>query len=281
MKLALLVIGNLGKTGEISLNSVMKLAPERVCVLTNNSGKNWLNTLDWLVNESICFHTFKQSRSSSSTNVLSFTDYSNYRTTNFDLLTSLKWHLILDVMKKHKETKRVLYTDLDIYWHTKLSEEIFLDQSCDVWVQYTPEQIRTQWFCTGIMSWPNSSNSMLALEKLIDFQNLSFESEIPANDEIIFNNCYENLEIKIKKLPVKKYLVGKEFNKVFIAPHFFFPNLTCFHANYFVGNSLKAEILKVISVRLSSKYKWITFVPFVIGLNLQDFFLRIRKRSVK
>ena len=55
MKVAILVIGNLGKTGEISLNSLMKLAPERVCVLANDSGKNWLNTLGWLHDGSICF----------------------------------------------------------------------------------------------------------------------------------------------------------------------------------------------------------------------------------
>lgn len=281
MRLALLVIGNLGETGEISLKSLMKQAPERVCVLANDSGENWLTTLDWLVNGSICFHTVKQNRSKSNTEVSSLTNYSEYRTTNFDLLTSLKWHLILDVMDKHKNINRVVYTDLDIYWRTKPSDEVFLDQSCNVWVQYTPSKIRTQWFCTGIMSWPNSKDSVSALKKLINDQNLSFESGDPANDEVIFNKCYENLAIEVKKMPINKYLVGKEFNRVFIAPRFFFPHLICFHANYFVGNDLKAKILKVIEIRLSSKYKWIIFVPFVIGLNLKDLLLRATQRFAK
>jgi len=45
MQIALLVIGSLGKSGEISLKSIINMNPKRICVLANESGKNWLDSL--------------------------------------------------------------------------------------------------------------------------------------------------------------------------------------------------------------------------------------------
>jgi hypothetical protein len=278
MIIAILVIGNLGETGKISIKSLMKLEPERVCVVSNNSGKNWLNSLNLLNNELLCFHRIKESCVDINNVILSLEHYSSYRTLNFDLLTSLKWHLILEVITEHADTHRVLYSDLDIYWRARPSEEIIYDLSDNIWVQYTPSNLRKNWFCTGIMSWSNSANTKVALNKLIYNQNYSFNSGNPANDEVTFNQSYDTLPIEIKKMPTKEYLIGKEFNKIFIAHFIYFPNLVCFHANYIIGNDLKAKILRIVKIRLSSKITWIRYVPFVIAFNFKDLFSRIVRR---
>lgn len=278
MIIAILVIGNLGETGEISIKSLMKLEPERVCVVSNNSGKDWLNSLNLLNNELLCFHRIKENCVDINNVILSLEHYSSYRTLNFDLLTSLKWHLILEVITGHTDTHRVLYSDLDIYWRKRPSEEIIYDLSENIWVQYTPSNLRKNWFCTGIMSWSNSANTKVALNKLVYNQNYSFNSGNPANDEVTFNQSYDTLPIEIKKMPTKEYLIGKEFNKIFIAHFIYFPNLVCFHANYIIGNDLKAKILRIVKIRLSSKITWIRYVPFVIAFNFKDLFSRIVRR---
>ena len=278
MKAAILVIGNLGQSGEISLRSLIELEPKRVCVVANNSGRDWLNNLDWLYQSVMCFHEIEQNSINRIDRIFSLNDYSEYRTLNFDLLTILKWHLLLDIFAKHRDTHRVLYSDLDVYWNSKPSKNLVLDQSDNVWIQYTPNSLRWNWYCTGIMSWSNTTNNKLALKKLIQAQDYSFKSETPRNDEVTFNHYKDKLPINIKKLSTKKYLVGREFNKVFFAYSLYFPNLICFHANYFTGEHLKAKILKILKIRLSTKVIWIKYIPLVIIFNLSDMYRRLRRK---
>ena len=173
---------------------------------------------------------------------------------------------------------RVTYTDLDIYWHATPCEEIVSDLSDNVWIQYTPRKIRSEWFCTGVMSWSNCTNNKDALQKLINVQNESRKSGISSNDEIIFNKYYDTLGIVINKLSTKKYLIGKEFNKIILAYPIFFPSLKCYHSNYIVGNYQKAKILEVIESRLSSKFYWLRFFPGIISYNLQNLITRVKNR---
>jgi hypothetical protein len=279
MQIALLVIGSLGKSGEISLKSIINMNPKRICVLANESGKNWLDSLKKINKYTFCYHDIDLHQNDIRAEVLVLNNYSNYRTMNFDLLTSLKWDLLLDIFARHQTARRVLFTDLDIFWKLPPDSELIQGESETMWVQYTPENFRQNWFCTGIMSLANTECCKQTLKELINLQIASYTSGHSINDEVAFNYHQTSLKFKVNKLSTRKYLIGKEYNKVFFAPSLFFPELICFHANYFLGNEIKAKILQSVESRLTSKFYWLKYFTIILKVNLKNLISKVIKRA--
>ena len=249
INLCLLVIGDLGETGRISLQSLSNLETTKVCVAANPSGIEWLkkNSPSDLVGK-LCLHdeilaNFEYTQF----NLKSV--YSEYRSMDFRILTLLKWDLLAESMRIHTDVKTVLFSDLDIYWFRDPFETIesLTNSNTNLFVQDDASKKRPTWCCTGVMFWKKNEQSLHSIAALRNLQKERIEAGKPQDDEDTFNQLIhlENSSLDFDRLNQTEFIVGRNFKKMLISSDFRARKI-CFHANYLTGLSRKQKLLTAV-----------------------------------
>jgi hypothetical protein len=247
--ICLLVIGDLGETGKLSLSTIMNVNPKKICVAANPAGTKWIeNNTPQALRDRICMHNsllenfeYKQFDLKS--------EYSEYRSSDFRILTLLKWDLISDSMKHHQGSATILFSDLDVYWFKDPSFTIdeMKSSKSDLYIQNDASDKRPQWCCTGVMFWRNSISSLSSISELRSWQKRKIEEGNLQDDEDTFNQFLveSSNPIAFTRLPESEYIVGRNFAKMFLARNYRNQKV-CFHANYLTGLTRKFRILSSV-----------------------------------
>jgi hypothetical protein len=282
---AILIFGNLGLSARLSYKSILQNHKNGICVASDKAGANWirLNTPIERTRD-ICFHAIPEHfLLELGLDSLEFDTYSNFGKERFIKLTSFKWYLLLDILKKHREVDFVVFSDLDVIWFEFPSQDPFhlkANQSCVSLIQDdTPRGATEYHFCTGIMFWKSSPKSIEILTNL-------FETQISSNligrlvpDEPILNQYWRQLGDKsiFKILDLTKFVIGNRFFHLFFSKRYKSSKQTAFHANYVVGEKRKFRRLRALEIYQQGKWGWI--LPLILEIQAEIFFRVILKIS--
>lgn len=264
---ALIIFGKLGKSAQISLNSILKTGVSRICIAGDETGLEWIHNH---VSESqktiLCSHEIPEhdllnlELDLSSTN-----EYSIFGQERFIKLTTFKWYLLKSVLDAHDYLDYVIFSDLDVLWlknpslnHLKSSG---LNRPTAAIQDDTPVGAMEPHFCTGIMYWLNTNESTAILESLY---NIQFHENLRGNlipDEPTFNNWFRSMAspVKIELLNPGAFVMGHRFFQLIISKNWSFKEVTAFHSNYVVGEKAKYRRLKTIELQMAQDWRWVFF----------------------
>ena len=274
---AILAFGKLGASAKLSLETILKLHNVRICVSGDLQGISWVRkNLGSIQLHKLCIHYIPNEELERLQLLTSdFLTYSNFGQERFIKLTTFKWYLISDIFKRHPQLKQLIFSDLDVYWLRNPIENIFaLDEysSCVAVIQDdTPLNKSKVHFCTGIMFWANTKDSIKILNRLYTAQMTTNVNGKFIPDEPIFNNWYEKLKDTsiIKALKPDQYVIGHRFFHLVLSFGFSLKNVIAFHSNYVVGEKNKKRRLFAIKYRLNRDARWIPF--FLVELYKKTF----------
>jgi len=184
-----LLIGKLGRSAEISLMSML-LNYKNICLGVDEHGKasviEFANSQNIEINECFCFHPIT-SEKLQQVNLKVSNTFSNFGESSFVKLTTFKWYLIQDVMKKHSDKDHIIFSDLDVFWKSQI-KSLPVDKKVLVFAQNdTPRNSIKRHYCTGIMIWKNNQKNRQILNKLYKIQLQNINQNILIPDEPIFN----------------------------------------------------------------------------------------------
>ena len=267
---AILVLGNLGEPATISLSSLENIDSISVCVLSDDAGRAWIrqNSTD-KIKSKLCFHSTKEIENIIS-NLDHDIDYVSFGNPRFFKLMILKWLLILDSFKMHKNIHSCIYTDLDVYWRKSPREVIgkLFEKEISLLIQddSTLDGSR-QFYCPGIMIWKNSTESKNIIKEVFEIQKKEIDSGVPFPDDKALNywiNQNENRK-KIKGLPTDLFIIGHRILWLLIGIRgFSLKKTVAFHGNYSVGIKEKTKLMEAASLSHLS-FKRIYFaVDFIL-----------------
>ncbi len=269
-RFCILVFGNLGEAGSISLRSLVDLPDIKICAMVDHIGRKWIESvLDAKSQQLFCYHllskpaTFIESRD---------IDYSNFGTSRFASLTTFKWKLIKESLVEQKDDDYVVFTDLDIFWRRKPHLELsFLEDKhrCAVF-QDDSNESGTK-FCTGIMVWKNTVLSRKLLDKVNHYNIQLLKTSPRATDENAVNNLYRSsVEFNhFSSLPIKEYVIGHKLMQLILNRYpYRFDSFTAFHANYCVGLDKKTFLLRIASTNELSFFMKLRALLVIIGIKL-------------
>lgn len=260
MNFALLVIGDLGIAGIISLKSILALKPDKIYILTNESGKLWLEKNFDLNNEVFFSIDTELIATDNFRPVLGLRDYSQYRTQDFDILTALKWELLHYIFENFLDVHDVLFSDLDIFWTNYPDKESLDAKTLDLKSQTVPEYKRKNWFCTGVMYWYRQDHTLSILKELSNLQIEKILVGNSMNDEVLFNNFYNSIGIRVKAFLQNEYLNGVDIFKLLVSDRKRFQEIKCYHANYVAGLDNKLFLLKLVQSKFMNDSYTISLV---------------------
>jgi hypothetical protein len=265
---ALLVFGQLGKSGQISYESILSVHSNTICISGDQSGINWIrkNTPKHRLRD-ICEHyiPIEMLEKLGLEEGREFC-YSRFGEERFIKLTTFKWFLLEDIMRLHSERKQVIFSDLDVIWlNGKLRNPIsFKDEdSCLTLLQDdTPKNTFFPHFCTGIMYWSVCDQNKLILRNLFETQFTNNISGFFIPDEPTFNNFWRNLENKsmFRILDPAYFVIGHRFFKLVFSRKLYLSKVEAFHANYVVGEHLKYRRLRIVKLRQNGNPLWILLI---------------------
>jgi hypothetical protein len=265
--ICLLVIGDLGSAGEVSLSTIPRVNPSRICISSNPSGKNWLmNHASDDLAKLFCFHDtiigeFKFPH------LQKKTAYSEYRTGDFRMLTLMKWDLLINSLQTHPETKVVAFSDLDVYWMNDPEIHVSRLENTKtlMYVQDDASELRPTWCCTGVMFWKNTKESLIKLNELREAHLEKISSGNLQDDEDTFNQVTSKNPgfMDFERLPKDEFLVGRHFKKLVFSSSRTEP-IYCFHANYLTGLNRKFDSLNAVNRLLEfGKFPWKELIKFM------------------
>lgn len=278
----LLVIGELGEAGRVSLQSIQNLNPNRICIAANSAGSVWIReSIPLTLAERMCFHSdvtdnfeFKEFQLKS--------EYSEYRSQDFRILTLLKWDLLIESMKAHPEARTVLFSDLDVYWVRDPQEVAsqLIESKSLLYVQDDSSKARPSWCCTGVMFWRNATESIVQIEKARGQHKHEIEIGKFQDDEDTFNQIisapYSTL--RFERLSQEEFLVGRNFGKVILASGIK-SKIFCFHANYLTGLDRKFKSLDaMVKFFENGKFPWRELLLFFVEPKLRRVRMSIKRR---
>lgn len=249
LSVCILVIGDLGKTGSLSLNTLVNIDLNRLCVLANESGKRWLHeNIPSELKSKLCFHD-EPLEEFEFKHVVLKENYSEYRSMDFRILTLLKWDLLRSSMRIHPGTEMLFFTDLDVYWFRdpKPLMKSISETEHNLYIQDDSSKSRPLWCCTGVMFWKNNSYSQVKLEELHSLHRHQIEAGHLQDDEDTFNQFITSStkEISFSRLSQNEFVVGRNFGKI-ILNRSLRERTICFHANYLTGLDRKEKSLSAV-----------------------------------
>jgi hypothetical protein len=280
--LCLLVIGDLGEAGKLSLSTLIAISPTRVCVAANTKGKEWLlGATPDSTRGVFCFHdSITQNFEYSFLEAKE--DYSEYRTQDFRILTLLKWDLLDASLRSHPDSDTILFSDLDIYWMQDPDEYVSRLKSSNstMFVQNDASDTRPLWCCTGVMFWKNNQTSINLLAQLRERHKSQIASGFLQDDEDTFNQLIsdDSCSLDYERLPSSQFLVGRNFT------HLFFKGSKketqyCFHANYLTGLNRKFDSLNSIDrFKRTGTFPWKELMKFLMLPTLRRVLNGMRRR---
>ena len=263
----LLVIGDLGDAGALSLRSLEVVNSVRICVAANSVGKDWLlSTASNSIKDLLCFHPgVTENFEYKSLEIKR--EYSEYRSKDFRLLTLLKWDLLIDILYSHPDTEVVLFSDLDIYWMSDPHKHVSRLQASKslMFVQNDSSDLRPLWCCTGVMFWKNTQDSIKFLRMLRERHQTRIASGNLQDDEDTFNQFVSESPclLDFERLPADEFLVGRHFRKL-LSTKDARDTPCCFHANYLTGLDRKFNSLNAVDQYIrNQKFPWVEMVKFM------------------
>jgi hypothetical protein len=281
---ALLVIGDLGEMGSLSLKSITDLGYRNIHVMADQPGK------EWMVNQA------EQMRLSPklydlpidiACRLSSFhTDYySDFGNSKFFQLMYLKWILIVEVLKATPKGCFVVFSDLDVLWNNSIEDSLefyFSNSRVNVAGQldWNTESVEIKkYLCPGIMIWKNSDSSISMVEDIRGFHETKLLDDKNFPDDKAINSWMQidkNHE-KITFLSPNDFIIGHRLIALLAeTSNFRLKNFKAFHANYCVGEVRKRFRIKM----LNSVLKFPNLRFFVAGLILADIaIVKLRQTS--
>jgi len=262
---AFLIFGRLGESSAISLKSIVNLNPNKICILSDTEGENWIRKYEEEYNlPTICVHKPREADLLSlGLNSNEANKYSEFGKERFIKLTTFKWYLLSDIIMEHNELDGTLFSDLDVLWR-KFPEVLYgyADDKKDlVYIQDdSPLKSEKKHFCTGVMYWKNSKMSKKILDELFIAQKLYIQSGNLIPDEPTFNRWYRDQQISegVKAVSEKEVVIGHRFLSLCVnRSPFNYKSFSCFHANYVVGEARKFLLLNTLSKRINGEMTWI------------------------
>jgi hypothetical protein len=263
--IALLIIGDLGESAAISLESLVRLGASRLCVLSDGAGELWIKKyLKVYKLPQLCLHHPKESDLTALD--LKFAEsnkYSNFGSESFIKLTVFKWFLIRESMRTHSDTDATLFSDLDVFW-TRLPSQVYFENRSSSYLALiqddSPRHTAKEHFCTGVMYWKNSKESEKILLELFENQKKDIKLGKLVPDEPTFNRWFKksNRPRGIEPLFKNEVVIGHRFVDLCMRRNSFdFKDFSAFHANYVVGENRKALLLRSLLYRINGNYKWL------------------------
>lgn len=167
-----------------------------------------------------------------------------FGTEKFNVISNLKWEIILNEIKASHST--VLFFDTDVAFRRPASDLLIaLARQNPIGLQDEAEMKIPPTVCTGFMFWTPRAKGLLRL--LVNF---SRANPGVANDQTIFNDLIKNhpsLAKKIYVFPTSLFpngLHARLFSTQILPKRVAELLPYIFHANWVVGSSAKIELLK-------------------------------------
>lgn len=257
---AVLAFGCLGESAKISFKSIDSLNPRRIYVMADKSGRSWMEkeVMPYIRSNITLFEPREVDlKELSLIQDEHLIDYSEFGKQRFIRLTAFKWDLIRRSLLDSDSD--IFFSDLDVIWLASPEKELAVEDDAIVWAQDdTPSRLKRKYFCTGIMLWKNSYDSINVLDELFENQceNILLGRDIP--DEPTFNllvRASQEMSKKTRALSAKTFVVGHRFFFSFF--NFRINHIIAFHANYVKGEQEKYRRLEAVRRRNVNDYSWI------------------------
>lgn len=249
----ILVIGNPGKGGFVSLQSILNLQPTRICVLSDNQGRKWIES-NFFALELFCFHN----------RLLEFTPefgngaFAQFGTNEFGMITCLKYRIILDFFHTHKEEELVIFSDLDVFWAKPLPKT-YLNSNFSLMCQADWDSNGKNRFCTGIMLVKRSG--MILVNEILQFQLGHFSIGQFINDEkalnrFVFSNA-KNEDIGL--FDKNRIVIGHRWRNAISRSG----EIEAFHANYMFGKEKELALNMFYGLKNQMPWKYLAFLLWI------------------
>jgi hypothetical protein len=267
-----LIIGNLGKSGEFSLRSMLELNPIRVCYLSDEEGQKWVNGVvkRYKLNEKLlCKHIIKQNIYNELKINNQINKHRQFGQESFIRLTPLKWLLILQTLNKHKGEKFVVFSDLDVIWFKPPNLNTIKRNTIYIQNDFRAKS-NTPYYCTGIMIWPQTTQVRYEVKNLYAFQKSLISSGKLIPDEPAFNLYINQINFKSKVVALNKheYVIGHKTKKILKENSESLRKIHAYHANYFTGDRQKTIAMKSLLSKKRKNTYWVFGLVAIYGIKI-------------
>jgi hypothetical protein len=275
INISLLIIGNLGHAGKISLHSIARLKPRRICYVADNTGDKWIKSnikVQEIKNTELCRHEVP-STIYKSLGIKELINHRLFGSEDFIRITPLKWWIIHSSIAKHSDVELVIFSDLDVIWLKPIHSNFNLKKKVAVQRDYYPHTSK-KYFCTGIMYWPASISNIELSLKLFKYQKQKIMEGNLIPDEPAFNNYITQEKIIDKIIPLSKdlFLIGHRIRKLLTSENFILKQAFAYHANYFVGDFQKTIVLKSVKSKQDTGVFWLLGLAAIYALKITSKF---------
>lgn len=272
-----LIVGDPGYLGRLSLLSMFDCSPSRVCALVDNLGSAWIDKLEQDFSVKVCKHHISENHSWVLENMESELDYENFGSSKFFRLMFLKWIILQECMQENLEGGYLIYSDLDVLWVRTLKYLLseFSNSLADFALQNDSSKFR-QFFCPGIMIWKKSDGAKNTLINIKEYHYNALQVDPYLPDDKAINRWLlegKNLSTMFV-LPRQQFVIGHRIYQLLLeSAGFKLSNIVAFHANYSIGP--KEKILKIQAVTKSLQNNYSRYFYFC-KLVIRDMFHRVR-----
>jgi predicted O-linked N-acetylglucosamine transferase (SPINDLY family) len=180
------------------------------------------------------------------------TNYHDIGTADFGKFTIYKWIIIRNLL--NQGIQNVIYTDVDIAWRINPIELLQkINNNYDLAIQTEGEAYFPPHFCTGFMSFANTSFSHQLLDSLIELQIEVSEIDPTFHDQFVFNTLVDrNVDLVNNIFPLPEILFANGLaaklmttsDPVLEQIQMVQPQPMIFHANCTVGLENKKTMLQ-------------------------------------
>ena len=271
---AALIIGNLGKSGEMSLKSMLELNPNRLCYLSDEVGQKWVNSVVKrykLNDKQLCKHLIKQNVYNELKINNQIDKHREFGQESFIRLTPLKWLLISQALNKHKREKCVVFSDLDVIWFSLPNFNTVKRNTVYIQNDFRPKSNK-RYYCTGIMIWPQTTQMRYEVKKLYAFQKSLISSGNLIPDEPTFNLYINQKSFKSKVVALNKseYVIGHKTRKILKENNKSLHKIQAYHANYFTGDKQKTIAMKSLLSKKRKTAYWVFGLVAIYGIKISN-----------
>lgn len=251
MNFVSLLVGKPSKAALYSLSSINQLKPSRICIMADETGSEWLKE-NFDVSLIFCLHkippTFYSKYFANSGHLL----FESYGTKQFSVVTMLKFVIILDVFKLHKDINDVIFSDLDVFWKTIPRQLYDNNPSQDILTQGEKTSRGTKRSCTGVIYLLRGGLDIIT--RVYRYQDEAISTGDFIHDERAFNRF-------ISSSDDKKRIGLFSDESVVLGPRIWttlrnWDRMDAYHANY-LRLDHKAHALAYCNFREKGKAIWI------------------------
>ena len=276
-----LIIGNLGKSGELSLKSMLELNPNRLCYLSDEVGQKWVNSVvrRYKLNEKLlCKHLIKQNIYNELKINNQINQHREFGQESFIRLTPLKWLLISQTLNKHKSEKFVVFSDLDVIWFSLPNFNTIKRNTIYIQNDFRPKSNK-RYYCTGVMIWPQTTQVRHEAKNLFAFQKslILLGELIPDEPAFNFYINQESFKSKVTALDKSEYVIGHKTRKILIENNKSLHKIRAYHANYFTGDKQKTIAMKSLLSKKGKTAYWVFGLVAIYGIKLSNKIVKLKQ----